>query len=95
MKIARKTTRRPNQSPSAHGARRRGPGRATESLFRTGGTSTPLAQAALRSERDRRLEEVVLTTWAALSAGHPVECPVCGGPLTASHGCRHRGSKLS
>ena len=33
-------------------------------------------------DRERRLEEVVLTTWAALAAGHPVECPVCGGALT-------------
>ncbi len=45
-------------------------------------------------ERERRLEEVVLTTWAALAAGHPVECPVCGGALTAADGCRSCGSHL-
>jgi hypothetical protein len=45
-------------------------------------------------ERERRLEEVVLTTWAALASGHPVECPVCGGALTAAAGCRGCGSHL-
>lgn len=45
-------------------------------------------------ERERRLEEVVLTTWAALASGHPVECPVCGGALTAKDGCRSCGSHL-
>jgi hypothetical protein len=94
MKIARTTTRRP--SPSSHGTRRRrGVSLATESLFRAGGESTPAMQSAQQSERDRRLEEVLLTTWAALKAGHPVECPVCSGPLTVSQGCRNCGSKLS
>ena len=45
-------------------------------------------------ERERRLEEVVLTTWAALASGHPVECPVCGGALTAAKGCSGCGSHL-
>lgn len=45
-------------------------------------------------ERERRLEEVVLTTWAALAAGHPVECPVCGGALSATTGCNRCGSTL-
>lgn len=94
MKIARTTTRRPSPS-SPRTRRRRGASLDTESLFRAGGEPTRSTRAALKSERDRRLEEVLLTTWAALNAGHPVECPVCSGPLTASHGCRHCGSKLS
>jgi hypothetical protein len=44
---------------------------------------------------DATLEDAVLTTWAALAAGHPVECPVCGGPLTAAEGCSRCGSRLS
>lgn len=41
------------------------------------------------------LESKLLTTWAALIAGYPVECPVCGGPLTAAHGCSRCGSRLT
>lgn len=42
-----------------------------------------------------RIEEVLLTTWAALGAGHPVECPVCTGTMTAAKGCRDCGARLS
>ena len=96
MKIARKASRRPQETAKRHATRRRrGVALATEGLFRAGAGSSGLAQATLRSERDRRLEEVVLTTWAALNAGHPVECPVCQGPLTAADGCSNCGSRLS
>jgi len=69
-----------------------------ERLFKVGGRPAEppqVAQVSARAERERRLEEVMLTTWAALNAGHPVECPVCNGPLTAEHGCRACGSHLS
>ncbi len=74
-------TRRPK-------GRRRGTDRSMEMLFDSALGSTR------GKERERRLEEVVLTTWAALAAGHPVECPVCGGALTAAKGCRSCGSHL-
>ena len=57
--------------------------------------SAPLLDADAETSREERLEEMVLTTWAALTAGHPVECPVCGGPLTLAHGCSACGSRLS
>jgi hypothetical protein len=69
-------------------ARRRGTDRSMEQLFGDALGSTR------GKERERRLEEVVLTTWAALASGHPVECPVCGGALTAAKGCRSCGSHL-
>lgn len=68
--------------------RRTGPDRSMERLFDSALGSTR------GKERERRLEEVVLTTWAALASGHPVECPVCGGALTAAEGCRGCGSHL-
>ena len=68
--------------------RRGGTDRSMERLFDSALGSTQ------GKERERRLEEVVLTTWAALAAGHPVECPVCGGALTATKGCRSCGSHL-
>lgn len=68
--------------------RRRGADRSMERLFDATLGSTR------GKERERRLEEVVLTTWAALASGHPVECPVCGGALTAADGCRSCGSHL-
>jgi len=78
----RRTTRR---TP----ARRRGDtDRSMESLF---GDALGTTRG---KERERRLEEVVLTTWAALASGHPVECPVCGGALTAKAGCTSCGSHL-
>ena len=77
----RRTTRR---TPT----RRRGADRSMERLF------DDALGATRGKERERRLEEVVLTTWAALAAGHPVECPVCGGALTAATGCRNCGSHL-
>lgn len=99
MKTADKTTRRRQHSARPSRARqRRGGSIAAERLFKAGGRpaeAPQVAQVSARGERERRLEEVMLTTWAALNAGHPVECPVCSGPLTAAHGCRACGSHLS
>ena len=79
------TRKRRTRTPDGHG-----PPRLSESAqLRLDGS------AEGRGERDRRLEEVVLTTWAALVAGHPVECPVCGGPLTAARGCTGCGARLT
>lgn len=41
------------------------------------------------------LESKLLTAWAALAAGYPIECPVCSGPFTANRGCIRCGSTLS
>lgn len=107
MSVLRQGSRRPAHA-AGEGERsrarrgRRGRGReqrrldlegtyALDSRPKAGGAAT----AERRDEGQRRLEEVMLTTWAALLAGHPVECPVCGGPLTAAHGCRSCGSRLS
>lgn len=40
------------------------------------------------------LEATLLTMWAALESGHPIECPVCSGSMTAVAGCRDCGSRL-
>ncbi len=80
----REPARRTRQAPT----RRRGTDRTMERLF------DDALGATRGKERERRLEEVVLTTWAALASGHPVECPVCGGALTAAKGCRSCGSHL-
>lgn len=48
-----------------------------------------------KDDRPERVEEVLLTAWAALEAGHPIECPVCAGTMTAVEGCTDCGSKLS
>ena len=80
----REGDRRTRRSPR----RRRGSDRSMERLF------DDALGATRGKERERRLEEVVLTTWAALASGHPVECPVCGGALTAAKGCRSCGSHL-
>ena len=69
-------------------ARRRGTDRSMERLF-----EGALGEARGK-DRERRLEEVVLTTWAALASGHPVECPVCGGALRPRTGCKSCGSHL-
>jgi hypothetical protein len=99
MKTADKTTRRRQRSARPSRARqRRGGSRPAERLFKVSwrpAESPRVEQVGARGERERRLEEVMLTTWAALNSGHPVECPVCSGPLTAAHGCRACGSHLS
>ncbi|MGI8728354.1 MAG: hypothetical protein ACR2K6_11850 [Solirubrobacterales bacterium] len=46
-------------------------------------------------DRPERIEEVLSVAWAALTAGHPIECPVCTGTMTAEDGCTDCGSKLS
>jgi hypothetical protein len=103
MSTASKRHRRPVHAATTHdGRRRRGGTPRTEPLFGARGAAASPAKGAAREgsvparagER-RRLEEVVLTTWAALAAGHPVECPVCGGPLTAADGCSSCGSRLT
>ena len=102
MKTADRKTGRRRGERSARQPRtrqRRGGGAiAADRLFEIGARPAGPPQAAPladRGERERRLEEVMLTTWAALNAGHPVECPVCSGPLTAADGCRSCGSRLS
>jgi hypothetical protein len=101
MKTADKTARRRYPSERSRASRtrsRRGGAIAADRLIETQGRLAEPSQAAravVRGERERRLEEVMLTTWAALNAGHPVECPVCGGALTAADGCRACGSQLS
>jgi hypothetical protein len=87
-KRAQRTRGRQAERTRRQGPRRRGTDRSMEQLFDSALGSTR------GKERERRLEEVVLTTWAALAAGHPVECPVCGGALTAATGCRSCGSHL-
>ena len=103
MSTISKRGRRPDHVATGHGARRRRGGTPEAGrLFDQASVSTGAGARRARSgerdsseERQRRLEEVVLTTWAALLAGHPVECPVCGGPLTAARGCSGCGSRLS
>lgn len=46
-------------------------------------------------DRPERIEEVLSVAWAALAAGHPIECPICTGTMTAAEGCTDCGSKLS
>ncbi len=41
------------------------------------------------------LESKLLTAWAALAAGYPIECPVCSGVYTADNGCSRCGSHLT
>ena len=82
----RESDRRSGRRPAP--ARRRGTDRSMERLF-----EGALGETRGR-DRERRLEEVVLTTWAALAAGHPVECPVCGGALQPTTGCKGCGSHL-
>ena len=41
------------------------------------------------------LEDVVLGAWEDLVAGSPAECPVCGGSMRITGGCRSCGSDLS
>ena len=99
-------TRRPSHSATTHRSRRRrgvAPGselplRATEASLveaaANGKVSSPPG-ASPRPAPEPPLDDVVLTTWAALLAGHPVECPVCGGPLTAAQGCSGCGARLT
>jgi hypothetical protein len=81
----RSTNRRPTRSRGA----RRGVELSPQRLFDAAG---PVPKGI---DREERLEEVVLTTWSALASGHPVECPVCSGPLTAEDGCSRCGSRLT
>jgi hypothetical protein len=95
MALVNKSRRRPEHSSTARQRRRRGGEHRAQPPRAEAVAATDLAAAGADAEPGRRLEEVVLTTWAALLAGHPVECPVCGGPLTAARGCGRCGSRLS
>jgi hypothetical protein len=106
MTIVSNRTRRPSHSATTHGScRRRGVATGSELPLRA--TEAPVVEAAAKGkvssipgasstrEPEPPLDDVVLTTWAALLAGHPVECPVCGGPLTAAQGCSGCGARLT
>jgi hypothetical protein len=98
MSIASKRDRRPShvETPARRRRRRASAASIAPQLFETGlGVPAIMAAEPGPEATDERLDEVVRTTWAALLAGHPVECPVCGGPLTLEHGCSTCGSKLS
>lgn len=60
--------------------------------LRRGGTPRPSRGTDAKAAT---LESKLLTAWAALAAGYPIECPVCSGPYTADEGCSRCGSKLS
>jgi hypothetical protein len=79
--------RRPGVAQGRAGLRRRGDDRA--------GTCPEPRLWEEPETGSATLEEAVLTTFAALAAGHPVECPVCAGPLTLADGCRRCGSHLT
>ena len=92
MTVKTKPQRRPAHSRPGTRTRQRV---SSDRLGLRPGAAAEPAPVTPRSERERRLEEVVLTTWAALNAGHPIECPVCGGALTAASGCAGCGSRLT
>lgn len=77
------------------GSRRRRPGAVEVAPKRTRARQRvrrPEAGEECRSEVT--LESKMLTMWAALTAGYPVECPVCSGPLTAADGCSRCGTRI-
>jgi hypothetical protein len=82
-------SRRPGGPQPRSGVRRRGDERAGAC------PESKLWGAPLAVGPSTTLEEAVLTTFAALTAGHPVECPVCSGPLTLEDGCKRCGAHLT